>query len=71
MIIIYNTKILSRLIDEEKIITSIQIDEKYIENQEKLDLKSFSKNTINQWWTGRDLNPWPLRCQRSDHSGLK
>ena len=22
------------------------------------------------WWTGRDLNPRPRRCQRRDHSRL-
>ena len=24
----------------------------------------------NLWWTGRDLNPRPRRCQRRDHSRL-
>jgi hypothetical protein len=25
---------------------------------------------VKQWWTGRDLNPRPQRCQRCDHSKL-
>ncbi len=29
-----------------------------------------SKTQTNggEWWTGRDLNPRPQRCQRCDHS---
>ncbi len=25
---------------------------------------------MNFWWTGRDLNPRPPRCQRGDHARL-
>ncbi len=28
------------------------------------------QDIAKQWWTGRDLNPRPRRCQRRDHSKL-
>jgi post-segregation antitoxin (ccd killing protein) len=36
-------------------------------NSQFLDKASFPKKV---WWTGRDLNPRPPRCQRGDHSKL-
>ena len=31
---------------------------------------AFHEKTLKTWWTGRDLNPRPRRCQRRDHSRL-
>jgi post-segregation antitoxin (ccd killing protein) len=45
----------------------------YLESQnnetrsEFLSQGSFQKES---WWTGRDLNPRPQRCQRCDHTKL-
>ena len=30
------------------------------------NLSVTGKNKENERWTRRDLNPWPLRCKRSD-----
>ncbi len=34
------------------------------------DSSSKQRSIVKQWWTGRDLNPRPQRCQRCDHSRL-